>query len=104
MEEGITKMASCIFMTYLLVTLGSAAVVSAVENVPIITAMFETVSAMATVGLSFGITPYVGMAVKLIIILLMICGRVGSVTILLAFSSDHSESSSKLPLEKISVG
>lgn len=103
-EEGITKMASCVFMTYLLVTLGCGAVVCAVEKVPAVTALFETVSAMATVGLSLSLTPYLGMAVKIMIILLMFCGRVGSVTILLAFSSDRTETSSKLPLEKISVG
>lgn len=103
-EEDITKMASCIFMTYLLVTMACGAIVSAVENVPIITALFETVSAMATVGSSFSLTPTVGMFVKIMIILLMICGRVGSVTILLAFSSDHEETTSKLPLEKVSVG
>ena len=104
MEENITRTASCVFMTYILLTIGAAVVISAVEGMPMLTALFETVSAMATVGLSFGVTPTVGLFSKLLLALLMLCGRVGSITMLLAFSSDKRVTSSKLPLEKIQVG
>lgn len=104
MDEGITRTASCVFMTYLLLTTTAAVIISAVEGLPILTALFETVSAMATVGLSFGVTPTVGMLSKFILAFLMLCGRVGSVTMLLAFSSEKRVISSKLPLEKVQVG
>lgn len=104
MEEGITRTASCIFMTYLLLSITSAVMISALEGVSILTALVETVSAVATVGLSFGLTPRVGMFSKLILTFLMLCGRVGSVTMLLAFSSEKKVISSKLPLEKLQVG
>lgn len=104
MEDEITRLASCVFMTYLLVTCFSAVVLSAVEKVSMITALFETVSAMATVGLSFGLTPNVCMFTKLLLTALMICGRVGSVTVLLAFSAERRVRASRLPLEQVQVG
>jgi len=104
MEEGITRTASCVFMTYLLLILSSAVLISALENLPMMTVLFETGSAMATVGLSFGVTPALGMFSKLLVAFLMLCGRVGSVTMLLAFSSDKRVLSSSYPLEKVQVG
>lgn len=104
MEEGITRTASCIFMLYLLITTISAAVVAAIEKVPVITALFETASAMATVGFSFGLTPQVGMVTKSLLMLLMFCGRAGSITILMLFASDKGAVNSRLALEKVQVG
>lgn len=104
MEEGITRTASCVFMIYLLLILSSAVLLSAVEDLPVVTALFEAGSAMATVGASFGVTPSLGMLTKWVIILLMLCGRVGSLTILLAFSSEKGNRSSSYPLEKVQIG
>lgn len=104
MEEGITRTASCVFMTYLLLSVTVSVVISAVENIPLLTALFESVSAVATVGLTLGITPGVGMVSKLLLAFLMLCGRVGSITMLLAFSSEKRVTNSRLPLEKVQVG
>jgi len=104
MEEGITRTASCVFMTYLIVVITSAVIVSAVEEVPMMTALFEPGSAMATVGLSFGVSPTLGMFSKLLVAFLMICGRVGSLTMLLAFSSEKRVIASSYPLDKVQVG
>lgn len=104
LEESITRTASCVFMTYLLLTVTVAVVISAIEDIPLLTALFESVSAMATVGLTLGITSEVGMVSKLLLAFLMLCGRVGSITMLLAFSSEKKVTNSKLPLEKIQVG
>lgn len=104
MEEGITRTASCVFMTYLLLTAAVGVIISAVEELPLLTALFESVSAMATVGLTLGVTPGLGMVSKLLLAFLMLCGRVGSITMLLAFSSDKRVINSRLPLEKVQVG
>lgn len=104
MEEGITRTASCVFMTYLLLITAVTVVISAVEQLPILTVLFEAVSAMATVGLTLGVTPGLGMLSKLLLAFLMLCGRVGSITMLLAFSSEKRVQNSELPLEKVQVG
>lgn len=104
MEEGITRTASCVFMTYLLLTAAAGVIISVIEDLPLLTTLFESVSAMATVGLTLGITPTLGMVSKLLLAFLMLCGRVGSITMLLAFSSEKRVTNSKLPLEKVQVG
>lgn len=104
MDEGITRTAACVFMTYLLLTIGVSVLISAIEGLPLLTVLFESVSAMATVGLTFGITPTLGMVSKLLLAFLMLCGRVGSITMLLAFSSDKRVTNSRLPLEKVQIG
>jgi len=104
MEEEITRTASCVFMIYLLLVGAASVIISAVEKLPFLTALFESVSAMATVGLTLGITPELGMASKLLLAFLMLCGRVGSITMLLAFSSEKRVVNSRLPLEKVQVG
>jgi len=43
--------------------------------------LFETVSAVATVGLSTGITPGLGTAARLVLVLTMYIGRLGPLTI-----------------------
>lgn len=104
LDENIIRTATCVFMIYIIGVNGSAVLISAVEGIPMVTALFETVSAMATVGLSFGVTPTVGMFSKMLLAFLMICGRVGSITMLLAFSSNKNYVSSRLAMEKVQVG
>lgn len=104
MEEGITRTASCVFMTYLLLIVGATIIISGIEGLPILTVLFETASAMATVGLTVGITPSLGMVSKMLLAFLMLCGRVGSVTMLLAFSSEKRVKTSRLAMENVQVG
>lgn len=104
LEDDITRTASCIFMMYLGLIVASTLIISAIEGLPVLTVMFETVSAVATVGLTLGITPGLSMASKMILAFLMIFGRAGSLTMLLAFSSDRMPVASKKPLEKIQLG
>jgi trk system potassium uptake protein TrkH len=59
------------------------------ETVPgklFLDASFEVVSALATVGLSTGITPHLTTAGKMIIIALMFIGRLGPITVVAAVS------------------
>lgn len=79
-------------------------IISGVENLPLMPAMFETASAIGTVGLSLGITPQLGMFSQLILIGLMFFGRVGGLTLIFAALSGTSANGSKYPQEKITVG
>ena len=104
MEEGVMRTAACVFMIYLLLINFSAMLISKLENVTMMTALFETTSALGTVGLTLGITPQLGMFSKMLLAVLMFVGRVGSLTILMAFSSPKKMVASKLPLEKVQIG
>ena len=103
-EEDALHTAACVLMMYVAFTLGVTMVVSYVESMPVQAVLFEATSAIATVGLSLGITPELGIFSQVLMALLMIFGRVGSITILLAFTTAHSTFTSKLPTEKIRIG
>ena len=68
--------------------------------------LFETISAIATVGLSLGVTPILGAFSKLILCVLMFAGRVGALTITLAISGKdrNIEQEIEYPDSKLVVG
>lgn len=103
-EGESIRHASCVLMLYGILVLASSMIIAAIEPVEMKAVLFEVVSAIGTVGLSLGITPQLGTVSHIILILLMYVGRVGGITILIAFSNRVSNIPSKLPVEKISVG
>lgn len=54
------------------------------------TVLFESISAICTVGLTLGITPVLSVGSKLVVIMLMYIGRIGMLTIPLAFKTKES--------------
>jgi len=66
--------------------------------------IYEVVSAICTVGLSFGITPVLGTMSKLVLVILMYVGRVGMLTIPLAFKQKETNSAIEYVNAKITVG
>ena len=103
-EEGTIRNAATLLMLYLTLPMVSAAVISTVEHLPAGTCLFETVSAIATVGLSLGITPSLSLPSHLILIVLMFLGRVGGLTLIYAAINSSNTYVSQRPVEKISVG
>ena len=84
--------------------LAGGMVISSIEGVPLLSALFETASAIGTVGLSLGITPELGPVSHLILIALMFFGRVGGLTLIFAALSERHNGGAKYPQEKITVG
>ena len=103
-EDSIVKTAAALLTLYLCFAIASACVISAIENLPIGTCLFETVSAIGTVGLSLGLTPSLGLISHIILILLMFFGRVGGLTLLFAAINSNGVEFSQYPIEKIHVG
>lgn len=65
--------------------------------------IFEATSAIGTVGLSTGATPFLDEIGKVIIILAMFVGRIGPMTLFMFLSEEQSVSASRCPEEKISL-
>ena len=103
-EDSAVKSASTILVLYLVLALTGAAVISACEGLPFDACLFETGSAVATVGLSLGLTPGLGLVSRIILMVLMFLGRVGGLTLIYAALSGRSAEVSKSPEEKIMVG
>ncbi len=98
------KNAATIATMYIVLFICGGCVISRVEGLPLLTCLFETASAVGTVGLSLGITPSLGAASKAILILLMYCGRVGGLTLIFAALSGTTVSTQRFPQEKITIG
>ena len=104
MEEKAVHDAAAIFTLYLVLSLTGAFIISTVEGLPLSECLFETTSAIATVGLSLGLTPHLGIVSQGILIFLMFIGRVGGLTMIYAALSGSKSSVARLPQERITVG
>lgn len=96
--------AATIMLMYLVLFLLGGIIISCLEGLPMLTCLFETASAIGTVGLSLGVTPELGMVSRGILILLMFLGRVGGLTLVFAAVSGTHTNMLRLPKEKITVG
>ncbi len=103
-SDEIVRNAATIMTMYLLLFLGGGCMISRVENLPLLACLYETASAVGTVGLTLGITPELGLLSQGILILLMYFGRVGGLTLIFAALSGKHSSTSRLPQEKLTVG
>ena len=74
-----------IFMLMVLLAFAGAAVICATSQVGFADSLFETVSAIGTVGLTAGATPRLSLVSKFMIMLFMYFGRVGLLTISFGF-------------------
>lgn len=74
------------------------------QHDPFTSCLFETVSALGTVGLSTGITPYLEPLSRLVLTGLMFSGRVGPLTLALALASPDPIRDWQYPEEEVMVG
>ena len=85
--------------------LSASLVLSATNGLPMIDCLFETISAIATVGLSTGITPLLNEISQILLIILMYFGRVGVMTVSLGFLfSNAAEERYKYADTKVMIG
>ena len=96
--------AAAILMAYVGLFLLGGLVISCVEGVALDAALFETASAIGTVGLTLGLTPELGGVSRIILIFLMYFGRVGGLTLIYAVLPDSGAVPAQLPQERITVG
>ncbi|OKZ75510.1 MAG: Trk family potassium uptake protein [Clostridiales bacterium 52_15] len=98
------KTAATILTMYLVLFFGGAVFISAYESLPLSACLYETASAVGTVGLTLGITPQLRIPSQMVLILLMYLGRVGGLTLIYAALSSKKVGNARLPQEKITIG
>ena len=102
--ESVIKALTVVIIGIFFVASG-VILLSITENFDIIDIFFETVSAFGTVGLSTGITPSLSFSGKIIIIMLMFFGRLGTLTIVTSLSRSRSKTINfSYPEADISIG
>lgn len=103
-DDSTVKNASAILFMYVFFSMLSAIIISITDGISMQMGMFETFSAIGTVGLTLGITPTLSAVSRFVLILLMFFGRVGGLTIIYAAFSQKDASTLKYPMENITVG
>lgn len=103
-EESIKKAVAVVVM-FLAICATSTVFLMATSEASVIDAVYETVSATATVGLSRNLTATLNTVGKLIIIVTMYFGRIGPISLAVAFGSkNESQNVISEPTEDISIG
>lgn len=103
-KQAVNKSVAVVSMFFLIASL-STILLSAVTDADVIDIVYETVSATATVGLTRNLTAALPALGKMIIIVTMYLGRVGPISLVVAFSTQKKNKNIvKNPTEEISVG
>lgn len=103
-KQAISKAVAVVSMSFIIM-FTSTVLLSAVTDADLLDVIYETVSATATVGLTRNLTPFLNMWGKFIIIVTMYLGRVGPISLAVAFNTKKtSQNMIKNPTEEISVG
>ena len=102
--DSVLRNAVAIVMMYLILFLTGGVLITVLEDLPMMTCMFESASAIGTVGLTLGITPSLGAVSRIILIFLMYIGRVGGLTLIFSTITTNQSNMARLPQEKLTVG
>lgn len=103
-SKTIKKACSVFLINLIFIFISAIALFDMQPQLPMQDVFFEIFSALGTVGISTGITRQLTMLSKIVIVLLMYCGRVGSLTLALSLSRKKKISNCKNPVEKIAIG
>lgn len=103
-DRDTLRQASSIVFIYLGMATAAILALCALDPITLKQAMFEVNSAVATVGLTLGITSTLSAASRIILIILMYAGRLGGLTFLLTFSERRSEAPIDRPAGKLLIG
>lgn len=76
------------------------------DTVPLVNVIYETASAIGTVGLTADLTPHLARTSQVVLMLMMYVGRLGPMTLVLLFAGriHPRDKIRKLPEERIMVG
>lgn len=103
-KEVVSKATAVVCMSFTIMFV-STILLSAVTHADALDILYETVSATATVGLTRNLTSFLNIYGKLIIIATMYLGRVGPISLAIAFNFKREKKNIiKNPTEEISVG
>ena len=101
-EEQIHRSAAGVTL-YMALAMTGGFLLLAIQPFPLQDTLFEVFSAMSTVGLSTGITRDLVPVNRLILIVMMYCGRIGSLSMMMALA-ERAAPRVKDPVEHITIG
>ena len=104
-DNRIVRQAGAVICFYFTMILVATVLICMLEpEITLRAVLYETTSAIATVGLSMNLTPTLGIFSKLILIILMYAGRLGGLSLFLAITESEEQNPMQRPVEKILIG
>ena len=103
-DNHVIRDASTLLVLYVLLFFTGGIAISMYEGLPLEECLYESASAVGTVGLTLGITPHLHVVSQMILVALMYLGRVGGLTLIYAVFSSRNKSTARFPVENITVG
>ena len=105
LDDDVIRKASNVVVLSMLMAVVSVIFICFIQPyLPVEDVMFEVFSAIGTVGMSTGLTRDLSTASQIVIILLMYCGRIGSMSFALSFTERKKVAPVQFPVEKIMIG
>ncbi|MBD5175714.1 MAG: potassium transporter [Bacteroidales bacterium] len=98
------RRANAVVILSIFAILGFAMIIMVLQpELPLRGVLFESFSAVTTVGLSFGITPQLGAASKIVICAAMFLGRVGIISVLCGIVGNQPDRSDMFPTDDLII-
>lgn len=105
LDDDVIRKASNVVVISLLMAVSASILICYLQpDLVVEDILFEVYSAIGTVGMSTGVTRDLNLVSRIIIILLMYCGRIGSMSFALSFTERKKVAPVQLPTEKIMIG
>ncbi|MCK4401347.1 Trk family potassium uptake protein [bacterium] len=102
-RRSLNKVFGIIFVSAIFITVCTV-ILLLTEKASFMDILFEEISAFGTVGLSKGITPNLTTSGKLVIIITMLTGRIGPLTMVLALARKRRKAIYTYPEEEVIIG
>lgn len=102
-QNVVTKAFLVLLVSFLTVCVGTVLLCLFEPELPFLDCLVEVVSAFATVGLSTGITPGLGLPAKLLLTVMMYIGRIGPLTVI-SLTASRTEPGVRYSEEGVMVG
>ncbi|MGN0375788.1 MAG: TrkH family potassium uptake protein [Butyrivibrio sp.] len=103
-EDDALRKSGIVAALNMVLSVSAAFIILAITGLPMSDILFEVFSAIGTVGMTTGVTRSLNLGARIIIMLLMFCGRVGSLSFALSFLKKSGKATVYNPQEKISIG
>ncbi len=102
-EDVVRRAAAVVFVMFGLASL-STLLLCSLEDCSLREALFESVSACGTVGLSTGLTPHLTLGGRIVIMVVMFAGRLGPLTLLVALAGRRKAAQYEYAMESVVIG
>ncbi len=104
LEDDAVSKATAVFTTNLLLSIVATFIICTIQHIDLTAIIFDVISAVSTVGMSTGITSTLNIGGRVILIILMYLGRVGSLSFAMSFTDKKKLTHVRQPKEHISIG